>query len=86
MGRRLANKAGDAKQDLYAMRVFAKNEVVAKSKFWYFLKLNRRLKRANGEIVSVSEVSASPEAAHLFKEEPSAFLRRAAAREGQEGL
>ena len=38
------------------MRVFAKNAVLAKSKFWYFLKKQRRIKKANGEILSVSEI------------------------------
>ena len=38
------------------MRVFAKNSVLAKSKFWYFLKKQRRIKKANGEILSVSQI------------------------------
>ena len=41
---------------LYRMRLFAPNEVVAKSRFWYFLKKLRRVKKANGEILSVNEV------------------------------
>ena len=41
---------------IYKMRVFAKNSVLAKSKFWYFLKKQRRIKKANGEILSVSEI------------------------------
>ena len=39
------------------MRVFAPNEVVAKSRFWYFLGKLRKIKKANGEIVSLNEVS-----------------------------
>ena len=38
------------------MRVFAKNTVLAKSKFWYFLKKQRRIKKANGEVLSVQEI------------------------------
>ena len=38
------------------MRVFAKNDVLAKSKFWYFLKIQKRVKKANGEILFVSEI------------------------------
>lgn len=38
------------------MRVFAPNEVVAKSRFWYFLKKFKKIKRAVGEVVSISEV------------------------------
>ena len=41
---------------IFKMRVFAKNPVLAKSKFWYFLKRQQRIKRANGEVLSVSEI------------------------------
>ncbi|RYF32421.1 MAG: hypothetical protein EOO38_31010 [Cytophagaceae bacterium] len=40
------------------MRIFATNQVVAKSRFWYFLGKLRKIKKANGEIVSVNEVRA----------------------------
>lgn len=39
------------------MRIFAPNTVVAKSRFWYFLSRLRKIKKANGEIVSLNEVS-----------------------------
>jgi large subunit ribosomal protein L18Ae len=38
------------------MRVFAPNTVVAKSRFWYFLGRLRKIKKANGEIVSLNQV------------------------------
>jgi hypothetical protein len=38
------------------MRIFAPNTVVAKSRFWYFLKKLRKVKKAAGEIVSVNVV------------------------------
>jgi large subunit ribosomal protein L18Ae len=38
------------------MRIFAPNTVVAKSRFWYFLMKLRKVKKANGEIVSVNAV------------------------------
>ncbi|OZJ03690.1 hypothetical protein BZG36_03504 [Bifiguratus adelaidae] len=41
---------------LYRMRLFAPNEVVAKSRFWYFLKKLRKVKKAAGEIVSINEI------------------------------
>jgi len=41
---------------LYRMRVFAPNEVVAKSRFWYFLSQLRKVKKANGEIVTLNKV------------------------------
>lgn len=38
------------------MRIFAPNEVVAKSRFWYFLGKLRKIKKANGEIVTLNVV------------------------------
>jgi large subunit ribosomal protein L18Ae len=38
------------------MRLFAPNTVVAKSRFWYFLKKLRKVKKSAGEIVSLNEV------------------------------
>jgi hypothetical protein len=46
------------------MRIFAPNTVVAKSRFWYFLMKLRKVKKANGEIVSlnvVSEILVAPQ-------------------------
>lgn len=42
------------------MRIFAPNEVVAKSRFWYFLRQLHKVKKANGEIVAVNTVRSSP--------------------------
>jgi large subunit ribosomal protein L18Ae len=42
---------------LYRMRIFAPNQVVAKSRFWYFLRQLKKVKKANGEIVGVNVVS-----------------------------
>ncbi|KAI9764854.1 MAG: hypothetical protein M1840_008000 [Geoglossum simile] len=38
------------------MRIFAPNDVVAKSRFWYFLMKLRKVKKANGEIVSLNVI------------------------------
>jgi large subunit ribosomal protein L18Ae len=38
------------------MRIFAPNDVVAKSRFWYFLGKARKVKKASGEIVSLNVV------------------------------
>jgi len=38
------------------MRIFATDPVVAKSRFWYFLRQLRKFKKTTGEIVSVQEV------------------------------
>jgi large subunit ribosomal protein L18Ae len=41
---------------IYKMRIFSNNGTTAKSKFWYFLRKLNKIKRANGEILSCSEV------------------------------
>ncbi|ERF70912.1 60S ribosomal protein L20-B [Endocarpon pusillum Z07020] len=41
---------------LYRMRIFAPNTVVAKSRFWYFLMKLRKVKKSNGEIVSLNVI------------------------------
>merc|ERR1719331_2466358 len=39
------------------MNLFAKNKVVARSRFWYFMGRLCRVKKANGQIISVSQIS-----------------------------
>lgn len=56
IGRKLPSASEPAPQ-LYKMRIFASNEIVAKSRFWYFLSKLKKVKRAAGEVVSFSEVS-----------------------------
>ncbi|CAL8112804.1 unnamed protein product [Orchesella dallaii] len=41
---------------LYKMRIFAPEIIVAKSRFWYFLRHLRKFKKMTGEIVSVKEI------------------------------
>jgi large subunit ribosomal protein L18Ae len=41
---------------LYRMRVFAKNPVLARSKFWYQMKRQNKIRATHGEIVSVNEI------------------------------
>lgn len=55
IGRHLPTEANPTPK-LYRMRIFAPNDVVAKSRFWYFLGKLRKIKKANGEIVSLNEV------------------------------
>jgi hypothetical protein len=55
IGRKLPTEH-DAVPKLYRMRIFAPNSQVAKSRFWYFLKQARKVKKASGEIVAVNEV------------------------------
>ncbi|KAJ8982842.1 hypothetical protein NQ317_016004 [Molorchus minor] len=35
------------------MRIFAPDQIVAKSRFWYFLRQLKKFKKSTGEIVSV---------------------------------
>ena len=55
IGRRLPSET-EPTPKLYRMRLFTPNEVVAKSRFWYFLMKLRKVKKANGEIVSLNVV------------------------------
>ena len=55
VGRHLPTEATPSPK-LYRMRIFATNEVVAKSRFWYFLRQLKKVKKANGEIVGVSQI------------------------------
>merc|ERR1712029_62547 len=41
---------------LYRMRIFAPDAVVAKSRFWYFLRQLRKFKKTTGEIMGVEEI------------------------------
>lgn len=54
VGRRKPTENGAS--SLFRMRIFAPNVVVAKSRFWYYMSSLKKVKRANGEIVSVNEV------------------------------
>jgi len=54
-GRRLPSEK-DQNPVIYRMRIFAPDEVKAKSRFWYFVKRLNKIKPSHGEIVSVKEV------------------------------
>lgn len=41
---------------VYRMRLFAPDVVIARSRFWYYLSLLKKVKKANGEIVAVHEI------------------------------
>eukprot|EP00184_Porphyridium_aerugineum_P004110 CAMPEP_0184693266 /NCGR_PEP_ID=MMETSP0313-20130426/1530_1 /TAXON_ID=2792 /ORGANISM="Porphyridium aerugineum, Strain SAG 1380-2" /LENGTH=185 /DNA_ID=CAMNT_0027151299 /DNA_START=93 /DNA_END=650 /DNA_ORIENTATION=- len=46
----------DPTPPVYKMRIFAPNNVVAKSRFWYYLRQLRKMKKASGEILAVHEI------------------------------
>lgn len=56
IGRKLPSEK-EPEPKLYRMRIFAPNDVVAKSRFWYFLRKLRKVKKATGEVVAVNVVS-----------------------------
>jgi hypothetical protein len=63
---------GTRKSTIYKMNVFAPNTVVAKSRFWYYMSMLNRVKKANGEILQINEVITrcfAPASA------PASFLR-----------
>jgi len=41
---------------IYKMKIFAKNLVLARSKFWYFMKRINKAKRTGGEVLRVTEL------------------------------
>lgn len=53
MGRKLPTDQ-DPTPKVYAIRLFARNSVIAKSKFWYHLRRQLKTKSAQGQILSVN--------------------------------
>ncbi|OEL23374.1 60S ribosomal protein L18a [Dichanthelium oligosanthes] len=47
---------GDEHPKIYRMKLWATNEVRAKSKFWYFLRKLKKVKKSNGQILAINEV------------------------------
>ncbi|RLN90744.1 hypothetical protein BBJ28_00010028 [Nothophytophthora sp. Chile5] len=44
----------------YRMKLFAPNQVLAQSRFWYFLHQMKKMKKTTGEILDISEVRLLP--------------------------
>eukprot|EP00768_Dysnectes_brevis_P008140 gnl/Dysnectes_brevis/71_a88_13351.p2 GENE.gnl/Dysnectes_brevis/71_a88_13351~~gnl/Dysnectes_brevis/71_a88_13351.p2 ORF type:complete len:172 (+),score=35.09 gnl/Dysnectes_brevis/71_a88_13351:32-547(+) len=44
------------KPEIFRMTIFAKNEMIAQSRFWYYVKRMQKIKRVNGEIVACKEI------------------------------
>jgi len=59
IGRKLPTEK-EPEPTLYRIRIFADNEVFAKSKFWYHMKRQHKVRKCEGEIVNVSEVPPTP--------------------------
>ncbi|KAL3139206.1 60S ribosomal protein L18-A [Trebouxia sp. C0010 RCD-2024] len=56
VGRHLPTPNDETPQ-IYRMKLWATDAVRAKSKFWYFLRKLRKVKKANGQILSVNEIT-----------------------------
>lgn len=54
---RKAPTAKDANPPAYRMKIFASNEVTARSRFWYFMHQMRKMKKTTGEILDVNEIT-----------------------------
>ncbi|KAF9970107.1 60S ribosomal protein L20 [Actinomortierella ambigua] len=55
VGRKLPSEKEPAPK-LYRMRIFAPNDVVAKSRFWYYLRKLKKVKKVNGEVVAINQI------------------------------
>ncbi|KAI9197760.1 hypothetical protein LWI28_003882 [Acer negundo] len=55
VGRALPTKS-DEHPKIYRMKLWATNEVRAKSKFWYFLRKLKRVKKSNGQVLAINEI------------------------------
>lgn len=60
IGRHLPTEANPTPA-MYRMTIFAPNETVAKSRYWYFLRGLKKVKKATGEIVSIKAVCRLPQ-------------------------
>jgi hypothetical protein len=70
---------GTRKSTIYKMNVFAPNSVVAKSRFWYYMSMLNRVKKANGEILQINEVTGGSRATRCCTASCPSLARRAAA-------
>merc|ERR1712075_26758 len=46
----------DPEPKAYRIKLFTKNETQARSRFWYFIRRLVKMKKANGEILSIKEI------------------------------
>ncbi|KAF4364065.1 hypothetical protein F8388_016724 [Cannabis sativa] len=55
VGRALPTESNDHPK-IYKMKLWATNEVRAKSKFWYFLRKLMKVKKTNGQVLAINEI------------------------------
>ncbi|KAJ0633847.1 putative ribosomal protein 50S-L18Ae/60S-L20/60S-L18A [Helianthus annuus] len=49
----------DEQPKIYRMKLWATNEVRAKSKFWYYLRKLKKVKKSNGQMLAINELMES---------------------------
>lgn len=64
VGRKAPSKT-DENPPAFRMKLFAVNEVIAKSRFWYFMHQMRKMKKTTGEILDVNEVRPETDSIYL---------------------
>eukprot|EP00850_Spirogloea_muscicola_P014855 SM000109S14169 [mRNA] locus=s109:306749:307775:- [translate_table: standard] len=55
VGRALPSPTNETPK-IYRMKLWATDEVRAKSKFWYFLRKLRRVKKSHGQVLAINEI------------------------------
>ncbi|KAF3959620.1 hypothetical protein CMV_015588 [Castanea mollissima] len=55
VGRALPTES-DEHPKIYSMKLWATNDVHAKSKFWYFLRKLKKFKKSNGQMLAINEI------------------------------
>ena len=53
---RKAPTAAEPDPPVYRMKLFAPNEVLARSRYWYYMHQYRKMKKTTGEILDVNEI------------------------------
>ncbi|KAL5698934.1 60S ribosomal protein L18a-2 [Ranunculus cassubicifolius] len=48
--------ASEETPKIFRMKLWATNEVRAKSKFWYFLRKLKKVKKSNGQVLAINEI------------------------------
>ncbi|KAL6992274.1 60S ribosomal protein L18A, variant 3 [Sarracenia purpurea var. burkii] len=64
VGRALPSESNEHPK-IYRMKLWATNEVRAKSKFWYFLRKLKKVKKSNGQMLAINEVYVSHKLKHI---------------------
>ncbi|KAG6486688.1 hypothetical protein ZIOFF_055267 [Zingiber officinale] len=58
---------------IYRMKLWATNDVRAKSKFWYFLRKLKKVKKSNGQVLAINEIfnAGIPLSIAIFERKPT---------------